>query len=116
MLYERLLISLDSGAQHAVPLSVTHPLMMLPMGSRVCVSTVCCGFHRSEHLTCWLHVQEDATEHIAAVLDRIKPEYLVCAPLYILFAMRRGCCLLEALSESHCEQQCVVKDHGRCNT
>ena len=25
-------------------------------------------------------VQEDATEHIAAVLARIKPEYLVCLP------------------------------------
>ena len=27
---------------------------------------------------CIALVQEDATEHIAAVLTRIKPEYLVC--------------------------------------
>ena len=27
---------------------------------------------------CIATMQEDATEHIAAVLNRIKPEYLVC--------------------------------------
>ena len=31
-------------------------------------------------LMCIGMVQEDATEHIAAVLTRIKPEYLVCLP------------------------------------
>lgn len=85
------------------------------MGPNVCVSSVCLGLHRCEHLTCWLRVQEDATEHIAAVLDRIKPEYLVCAPFYILHAMRRVPCFLEPLSACLCERQGLEK-LGRCDT
>lgn len=41
---------------------------------------------------CQRPMQEDATEHIASVIERIKPEYLVRASVRALFVycMKRG--------------------------
>ena len=87
MLHEQPMVHLSCSARCAAVSSVYHTNALV-YGLSMCDSQR----HAYQHLTCGMCMQEDATEHIAAVLDRIKPEYLVCAALSIHTAVRQVCC------------------------
>ena len=81
-----------------------HQLSITPVSS-MCASVydsysgvMCGGLHGGNPTYC-LRMQEDATEHIAAVLERIKPEYLVCPVL--LYSLHNGCQVLPSSEECY---------------